>query len=250
MTTTESNQFVRWMVIILLGVATIGMVAVSLRANYLFGYGFGQSPERAHVFGWANVAADIWKVLGLIVIAGLWRAQQKRVALSLMPIWVLCLVWGMAGAIGVYAQDRTALVGTRAATAATYKDAEQHLAEIDERLNALRQHRSRAEVEAAIAGVAVHLSVVELDGANGLRGRKDVATALTQPKIAEQSFVLREPTRKCRRSDRAAAFGFHTRNRVLHRIAEVVGRQRVDDRAQGIGLAPDYFGSGRECALA
>ncbi len=78
------------------------MVAVSLRANYLFGYGFGQTPEKAQVFGWANVAADLWKVSGLIVITSLWRANQKRFALSLMPIWALCFVWGLAGAIGVY----------------------------------------------------------------------------------------------------------------------------------------------------
>ena len=41
MTTNETNQIVRWLVIIVLGAATAGMAAVSLRANYLFGYGFG-----------------------------------------------------------------------------------------------------------------------------------------------------------------------------------------------------------------
>ena len=115
MTTNETSRIVRWLVIIMLGAATAGMVAVSLRANYLFGYGFGQTPEKAHVFGWANVAADLWKVCGLIVITSLWRAKQKRFALSLMPIWLLCLLWGLAGAIGVYAQDRTALIGGREA---------------------------------------------------------------------------------------------------------------------------------------
>ena len=59
MTTNESNQIVRWLVIIVLGAATAGMAAVSLRANYLFGYGFGQTAEKAQVFGWANVAADL-----------------------------------------------------------------------------------------------------------------------------------------------------------------------------------------------
>src|SRR3979490_2505653 len=54
MTTNESSRIVRWLVIIVLGAATAGMAAVSLRANYLFGYGFGQTPERAHVFGWAT----------------------------------------------------------------------------------------------------------------------------------------------------------------------------------------------------
>ena len=95
MTTNETSRIVRWLVIIVLGGATAGMAAVSLRANYLFGYGFGQTPDRAHVFGWANVAADLWKVGGLIVITSLWRAGQKRSALSLMPIWVLCVLWGL-----------------------------------------------------------------------------------------------------------------------------------------------------------
>ena len=97
MTTNDNNQIVRWLVIVVLGVATAGMAAVSMRANYLFGYGFGQTPEKAQVFGWANVAADLWKVSGLIVITSLWRAKQKRFALSLMPIWALCLAVGTRG---------------------------------------------------------------------------------------------------------------------------------------------------------
>src|SRR5437667_5221301 len=113
MTTHGNSQTVRWLVIIVLGAATAVMVGVSLRANYLFGYGFGQTHEKAQVFGWANVAADLWKISGLIVITSLWRAQQPRFALSLSLIWMLCLLWGLAGAIGVYTQDRTALIGGR-----------------------------------------------------------------------------------------------------------------------------------------
>ena len=153
MTTNETSRIVRWLVIIVLGAATAGMAAVSLRANYLFGYGFGQTPDRAHVFGWANVAADLWKVAGLIVITSLWRARQKRSALSLMPIWVLCVVWGLVGAIGVYAQDRTALIGGREAVAATYNDAERELAEINGKLRTLKTQRSVTQVDAAIAAV-------------------------------------------------------------------------------------------------
>jgi len=153
MTTNETNRFVRWLVILILGAATAGMVAVSLRANYLFGYGFGQTPEKAQVFGFANVAADLWKVTGLIVIISLWHAQQKRFALSLMPIWVLCLLWGLTGAIGVYAQDRTALIGGREATVATYKDAERQLEEIEGKLRLITTQRSVSQVDAAIAAV-------------------------------------------------------------------------------------------------
>jgi hypothetical protein len=153
MTTNETNQIVRWLVIIVLGAATAGMVAVSLRANYLFGYGFGRTPETAHVFGWANVAADLWKVSGLIVITTLWRARQKRSAVSLMVIWTLCLMWGLTGAVGVYAQDRTHLVGGRAAKAATYKDREHELQEIESKLEALGPQRNVTQVDAAIEAV-------------------------------------------------------------------------------------------------
>jgi hypothetical protein len=57
--TIESNQLVRTIVIVVLGVATGAMIAVSMRANYLFGYGFGQTAEKAQVFGWANVARHL-----------------------------------------------------------------------------------------------------------------------------------------------------------------------------------------------
>lgn len=143
---------VRWAVIIVLSVATAGIVAVSVRANYLFGYGFGQSPETAHVFGWANVAADLWKVSGPILIAGLWRAQRRRLAALLFPVWVLCLLWGMVGAIGVYAQDRTALIGGRENAAVSYADAEREISEIEKSLVGLTP-RTVAQVDASITAV-------------------------------------------------------------------------------------------------
>jgi hypothetical protein len=147
-------------VILVLGAATGGMIAVSLRANYLFGYGFGQTPEKAHVFGFANVAADIWKAAGLIVITSLWRAKQKRFAITLMPVWLLCLLWGLASAIGVYAQDRTQLIGGREAKAASYQDAERELREIEARLQTLGSTRSTAQIDAAIAAVLARPVVV------------------------------------------------------------------------------------------
>lgn len=160
MTTQETSTLVRWLVILVLGVATLGMTLVSLRANYLFGYGFGQTAERAEVFGWANVAADLWKVSGLIVITSLWRANRVRFALGLLPVWLLCLLWGFAGAIGVYAQDRTAVVGGREAVAATYKDVERELQEIDDKLKIIATKRTVEQVDAAIAVVSARPVVV------------------------------------------------------------------------------------------
>jgi len=140
MTAPQTGRLLRWLVIAVLSMATAVMVAVSLRANYLFAYGFGQTAEKAQVFAWANVAADLWKVTGLIVIGALWRARQKRIAGGLVPIWLLCLLWGLAGAVGVYAQDRTNFVGQREAKMQTLRQAERELAEIDGKLGNLIGH--------------------------------------------------------------------------------------------------------------
>ena len=148
-----SNQAVRWLVISVLSAATAGMVLVSLRANYLFGYGFGQTHDKAQVFGWANVAADLWKVSGLIVLMALWRARHWRTALSLAPLWLLCLAWGMAGAIGVYAQDRTTLIGGREAQVASYKERDDDLQELERKIANIGVRRSVAEVDATIEAV-------------------------------------------------------------------------------------------------
>src|SRR5262249_17389177 len=55
--------------------------------------------------------------------------------------------------IGVYAQDRTALIGGRESVAATYKEKERELEEIDAKLRTLHVTRGVNQVDAAIAAV-------------------------------------------------------------------------------------------------
>ena len=57
------------------------MFIISLRGNYLYGYGIGQTDEKRLLFAWANVAADVWKAFGLVAVSMLWRARQWRLAL-------------------------------------------------------------------------------------------------------------------------------------------------------------------------
>jgi len=68
MMTNDSSRAVRWLVIVALSIATVGMFLISMRANYLYGRSIGQSPETQEAFAWANVGADIWKGFGLIVV--------------------------------------------------------------------------------------------------------------------------------------------------------------------------------------
>ena len=54
----------RWLFLIIGGIATAAMLGISMRLNFLFGYSLGQTPEKAQVFGWVSVISDAWKGLG------------------------------------------------------------------------------------------------------------------------------------------------------------------------------------------
>src|SRR5262245_11582666 len=153
MMTNDSSRAVRWLVIVALSVATAGMFLISMRANYLYGRGIGQSPETQEALAWANVGADIWKAFGLIVVVALWRNRLRRAALATAMTWFICLSFSVSSATGICVQERTALPGSREAKHASYEDARTELAEVDQKLKGLTKHRSAGEVEAAITAV-------------------------------------------------------------------------------------------------
>jgi hypothetical protein len=153
MMTNETSPFVRWLVIIILTTATVGMFLISMRANYLYGRGIGQTPETKEAIAWANVGADLWKGFGLIVVAALWRGRHRRAALATGLTWLVCLFFSVTSAIGIYVQERTTLTGSREAKHASYEDAKNELTDIEAKLKSLGQQRSSAQVEAAIAAV-------------------------------------------------------------------------------------------------
>ncbi len=148
----KSSRVMRWIVLLALSAATALMYVISLRGNYLYGYGLGQTPEKRVLFAWANVAADIWKGFGLVAIVLLW-STHKRMAFLASLAWLVCLATGVNSAIGVYVQDRAALTGTRDATHTSYAEAERELADIEKRISVLGRQRSVPQAEAAIAAL-------------------------------------------------------------------------------------------------
>jgi len=128
-TTNADSQGLRSFTIVVLTVSTIAMLALSMLTNATFGYRFGTTAVTAAVFAAANVIADIWKGLGLIVVAGLLRERHRSVAALLAVLWIVALSFGVASSMGVYVQDRTAMVGGREALQANLRDVERELGE-------------------------------------------------------------------------------------------------------------------------
>lgn len=226
-TTGEVAQSVRWTVIVVLGIATVGMFAVSMRANYLYGYGIGQSPETKTAIAWANVGADIWKGFGLIVVVGLWRGGWRRPAAAIALTWFVCLCFSVSSAIGIYVQERTALTSGREAKHASYADAKNELAAVEAKLKKSGEHRTIGAVEAAISGVFARPVTVgeRVRGTVGTlsnncakndtrtagdcvevaRLREELARAVEANRLEERAGVLRRQVHALRERGGAAA---------------------------------------------
>jgi hypothetical protein len=205
------------------------MLFVSLRGNFLYGYSLGQSDEKRLLFGWANVAADIWKAFGLIAVALLWRAKRRRAVLGASVAWLMCLVFGINSALGIYAQDRATLIGGKQAAHATYAEAQEQLASIEDRLRAYPRQRSTAVIDADIGAVLARSIIT------GERWRGTVGT------LSQQCARLDARTRSAcdeihaLRRERAAAKEVES----LEELASELRGRVAALRDQGNSLAPD-----------
>jgi hypothetical protein len=150
----------RWFVVGMLAIATAGMFIISMRGNFLYGYAIGQSDEKRTLFGWANVAADVWKAFGLIAVTMLWRGRHRHVAAAGTLAWFLCLCSGINSAIGLYVQDRSTVTGTRQAQHINYADAQDEFRSVSDKLRALATHRSVRELDPLIAAALTQPVVV------------------------------------------------------------------------------------------
>jgi hypothetical protein len=230
--TLTSEHVTRWIVIAVLGLATVAMFAISMRGNYLYGYSVGQSNEKRALFAWANVAADAWKGFGLIAITMLWRHRHRRVATAAVVAWLVCLLSGVNSAIGVYVHDRAALTGTREVQFANYKDAEKELGEIEGKLKALSPHRSLGEIGANMAAVLARTVVVG-DRVRGTVGTFSGDCKKTDARTADACAEI-----TTLRSERAIA----EEATRLETRAEQLRTNILTLRERGSSLAPDPVG--------
>ena len=103
----------RWLFLMIGGVATAAMLLISMRLNFLFGYSLGQTPEKALVFGCVSVISDAWKGLGPIFILALYRAKRRWSVAGAAAIWIVCFSYSISSALGVAIEDRSSRTGSR-----------------------------------------------------------------------------------------------------------------------------------------
>src|SRR5271167_5013790 len=114
----------RWLFLIIGGIATAAMLLISMRLNFLFGFSLGQTPEKAWVFGCVSVISDAWKGLGPVLILALLRERRWPSAAAAASIWIVCFIYSVASALGVAIEDRAARTGGRQTLQMNYADVE------------------------------------------------------------------------------------------------------------------------------
>lgn len=219
----------RMFTIVVLSVATVGMLVLSMLTNATFGFRFGSTTVTAYVFAAANVIADLWKALGLIVVAGLLRQRQRAIAGLLSMLWSVALIFGVASSMGLYVQDRTAVIGGRETQSAALRNVEQELVEEESKLHALGTAGDANQIEAAIEAVFAKPIVVgeRLRGTVGSISARcskmDVRTVQECHQIAALRADLADAAEKTRREERIA--------KLRQQLREL--------RERGAGDAPD-----------
>ncbi len=226
---TETGRVTRWIVLLGLSLATGLMLAVSLRGNFLYGYSLGQTDENRLLFAWANVGGDVWKAFGLIAVSLLWRAKHRRAAFFASVAWLMCLLFGINSALGIYVQDRSALIGGKQAAHTTYRERETELGDIEQKLRVRNVQRSAREIEAQI------VSILSRGVGSGDRQRGTVGSISQQcTKLDGRTREACEKVRELQREHASAA-----ESEALEARATALRNEMRALRERGSAVAPD-----------
>jgi hypothetical protein len=110
-------EAVRWIAILITGIASAGLIVVSVAMNWAFGSSFGRTALESHAYGAAFAFADVLKVAAPIVVA-----KSFAIAGGAPPFsaywWGTFTVCSAVSAIGFASANRTFAVDARKVQAA------------------------------------------------------------------------------------------------------------------------------------
>lgn len=133
--------------------AAAAFCVVSVSANLQYGLSLGKSPIDKVTFAAASVAADVFKVAAPLLALSLWSKRFHVLAMAGLMLWLGCVGWSMASAIGFVQSSRGEVIAERASEAATRHGWEAKVERDETQLATLGRHRPvgviRAELDAA-----------------------------------------------------------------------------------------------------
>ena len=108
----------RWVIVAIAGIASAGLIAVSVAMNFAFGSSFGRTGLESYAYGAAFAFADILKVVAPIVVAKSIVDRKWGAAALGVLVWGTFTLCSAVSAIGFASANRTFAVDTRTVQAA------------------------------------------------------------------------------------------------------------------------------------
>ena len=130
----------RWIVVAIVGLASAGLIAVSVSMNFAFGSSFGRTVFESYAYGAAFGFADILKVAAPLVVANSFGNRRWGAALLALLLWATFTLCSAISAIGFASANRTFAVDTRTVQGALNQS---RLASLEADQSELRRLRER-----------------------------------------------------------------------------------------------------------
>ena len=131
-------------------VVAFGFVLASAFMNCLFGQGLGRTPIESQVYGLVGVLAVAANALCPFFGNAAYEARRWATFYAIIGLWLLCLAYSMASALGFAAESRDALSAPRAAQHEVLRTKLQTLQDLEARKRTLaietRIHGLREEI--------------------------------------------------------------------------------------------------------
>jgi len=114
-------------------IVSLGFLAVSAGANYLFGYSLGRTETQSQLYAAVGVLAVAMNAFAPFYISWSLDANKPWKAASIALLWALCLIYSTTSALGFAAQNREGVAAARQVSRDGYNDTRRELLDLEAR---------------------------------------------------------------------------------------------------------------------
>jgi len=140
-------------------IVSLGFLAASAVANYLFGASLGRTPHDEMLYGAVGVLAVAMNALAPFYISWSLAAKRRTTAGGIVVLWALCLTYSTTSALGFAAQNREEVNASRQLNQDAYDDMRRELKDLEARHKSAIP-KDRARLEKRIDDARVRLTAV------------------------------------------------------------------------------------------
>ena len=140
--------------------AAAAFCVVSVSANLQYGLSLGKTPIDKATYAAASVAADVLKMAVPMLALSVWSKRFHILAIAGLALWLGCVGWSMASAVGFVLSSRGEVIADRTAEVATRHGWEAKVERAENQLATLGKHRPVDVIKAEVIAPMTQARVI------------------------------------------------------------------------------------------